>query len=382
MRKKCSIPLWRVSDFTDFDSLQYKAPFKSQLNRCYHGDFVTDDSGSGLVHLSPAHGKEDYLLGLQHCLDVVSHGKYLLMVVDENGKLDGDVPSELHGIDVTSKDVQLIIDYLKERDWIIGEEKITHRYPYDWRSKKPLIQRATKQWFINLTGIKKNLASCLEGIKTYPAHSVSHLEEMVMKREEWCISRQRSWGVPIPVFKTKQGDALLCPDNIEYVADIFGKEGSDAWWMREVKDLLHPKYKHLHESLEKGSDTMDGWLDSGVTWNILGDEKADLYIEGMDQFRGWFQSSLIMSVAARNISPFKAIAAHGFVVDENGKKMSKSLGNVMEPKKVIDAKEKGGLGFGADTLRLWACSIDYSSASVCIGNGILCNNPCNLKCKY
>jgi isoleucyl-tRNA synthetase len=262
---------------------------------------------------------------------------------------------------------------------LLKEEPYVHKYPYDWRTKKPTIYRATEQWFASVEGFREEALKAIASVNWIPPQGENRITAMVAERSDWCISRQRSWGVPIPVFYDEEtGEPLLNEETIAHVQAIVAQKGSDAWWELAVEELLPEQYCNNGRSYRKGTDTMDVWFDSGSSWAAVLKQRpelrypADMYLEGSDQHRGWFQSSLLTSVATNGIAPYKTVLTHGFALDEQGRKMSKSLGNVVDPTVVIEGgkNQKDEPPYGADVLRLWVSSVDYSS-DVPIGKNIL-----------
>lgn len=337
------------------------------------GDYITTDTGTGLVHTAPGHGQEDFQVGQKH-------GLPLLSPVDDAGRFTEEA-GPFQGLEVQGEGNQAIIDALKEKGALIKEEQYAHKYPYDWRTKKPTIFRATDQWFASVDGFRHEALNAINNVNWYPASGKNRITSMTEGRSDWCISRQRKWGVPIPVFYDKDsGDPLMTEETINHIASIFETEGSNAWWSLPISSLLPENLRHMAENLVKGEDTMDVWFDSGSSWaGVLQCNRdgslnypADLYLEGSDQHRGWFQSSLLTSVAANGVSPYQTVLTHGFVLDDKGTKMSKSLGNVVDPRTVIEGgnNAKKEPAYGADVLRLWVASVDYSS-DVLIGDRIL-----------
>ncbi|GAB0490712.1 hypothetical protein MMPV_001949 [Pyropia vietnamensis] len=343
------------------------------------GDYITTDSGTGLVHTAPGHGLEDYAVGLREGLDLASP-------VDDAGRFtDEAAGGRFTGLPVLGEGNQAVLDALAESGALLAEEAYPHKYPYDWRSKKPTIFRATDQWFASIDGFRDAVLSAVDTVSWLPAAGEKRIRSMVEGRSDWCISRQRAWGVPIPVFyKVDEAagtrEAVLDGAILAHVRDLIAVHGSDVWWEREADELLPAD--HRGKGLVKGTDTMDVWFDSGSSWaSVTGGEAADgglasfpadVYLEGSDQHRGWFQSSLLTSVAARGIAPFKTVLTHGFVLDAAGIKMSKSIGNVVDPLRIVNGGNnlKQQPAYGADVLRLWVSSVDYSS-DVLIGDGIL-----------
>jgi len=353
-------------------NIEYQHPTKNKKCRILiGGDYITTESGTGLVHTAPGHGIDDFNLGQKYGLPTTC-------VVDEKGNLN-----EYSGIFKDSnvlKDANdLIIEYLNKNDLLLFQENYKHRYPYDWRTKKPTIFRATEQWFASVDGFRSSALKAIEDVEWMPATGKKRIYSMVVGRGDWCISRQRSWGVPIPVFyKKNSNEILLNSETINHIKKLFNEHGADIWWDWEVKNLLPKNYVNDSDLWEKGKDTMDVWFDSGSSWAAVCEQRselkypADLYLEGSDQHRGWFQSSLLTSVAVNNKPPYKKVLTHGFALDENGRKMSKSLGNVVDPNIIINGgnNKKTEPAYGADVLRLWVSSVDYS-VDVPIGSNIL-----------
>ena len=333
------------------------------------GDYVTTESGTGLVHTAPGHGQEDYLVGQRY-------GLPLLSPVDADGNFTEEA-GQFAGLNVLGDGNEAVIQALRAAGSLLKEESYVHKYPYDWRTKQPTIYRATEQWFASVEGFREEALRAIASVDWIPAQGENRITAMVSERSDWCISRQRSWGVPIPVFYDEQtGEPLLNEETIAYVQAIVAQKGSDAWWELPVAELLPEQYRNDGRSYRKGTDTMDVWFDSGSSWAAVLKQPlrypADMYLEGSDQHRGWFQSSLLTSVATNGIAPYKTVLTHGFVLDEQGRKMSKSVGNVVDPAIVIEGgkNQKEEPPYGADVLRLWVSSVDYSS-DVPIGKTIL-----------
>ncbi|MEA1917369.1 MAG: isoleucine--tRNA ligase [Campylobacterota bacterium] len=363
---------------TQFEHLEAINPLNSRISKVVLGEHVLMESGTGGVHTAPGHGEDDYRVGLKYDLEVV-------MPVDETGCFDESVvrdnllpnPQEFVGKHIF-KCNEPILELLG--DSLLKVSKFTHSYPHCWRSHTPLIFRATKQWFISVDEKPQGEQNTLREIamqeidKTafYPKTGEKRLTSMVENRPDWCISRQRDWGVPIAFFRVKAtGEAIFDEKVLNFIAMIFEMRGSDAWYSMSIQELLYPGCQYKADELEKVTDILDVWFDSGSTWNAViksrnydaGKYPADLYLEGSDQHRGWFQSSLFLSSAVLHQAPYKAILTHGFTVDANGEKMSKSKGNVVAPEKVLKQ-------YGSEILRLWVASSDYQG-DLKISDGIL-----------
>ncbi|CDN11178.1 Isoleucyl-tRNA synthetase [Richelia intracellularis] len=350
----------------------YKHPlFERESPVVVGGDYITTESGTGLVHTAPGHGQEDYIVGQRYGLPILSP-------VDNAGKFTEEA-GRFVGLNVLVDGNQGIIDALREVGSLLKEESYAHKYPYDWRTKKPTIFRATEQWFASVEGFRDAALKAISGVQWIPAQGENRITPMVAERSDWCISRQRSWGVPIPVFYDEESnEPLLNEETINHVQAIIAEKGSDAWWEMSVDELLPEAYRHNRKSYRKGTDTMDVWFDSGSSWASVVKQRpelgypADIYLEGSDQHRGWFQSSLLTSVAVNGIAPYKTVLTHGFTLDEQGRKQSKSLGNIVDPRVVIKGgnNQKQEPPYGADVLRLWVSSVDYTS-DVPLGKNIL-----------
>lgn len=342
-------------DGLDLENLRTRHPLYDRVSPIILGDHVTTDAGTGCVHTAPGHGLEDWEVGMRYDLDVLSP-------LDSKGYWTDQVP-DLQGVRYTDGN-KIVIDKLLEHDALISKKEITHSYPHCWRCKKPVIYRATPQWFVKVDRFRKEALEAISNVQWIPASGEQRISNMVASRSDWCISRQRTWGVPIPVFYCKDcGEVIVTPESINSVAKIFEKETSDVWVKYDAKHLLPPGYrcpKCQNHHFLKEKDIMDVWFDSGITHRAvvekrheeLGHPPVDLYLEGSDQHRGWFQSSLLTSVATTGIAPYLTVLTHGFVLDEEGRKMSKSLGNTVAPQDIIKY-------YGTDVLRLWAASVDY-----------------------
>ncbi len=363
---------------TEMENLLAINPLNGRTSTIVLGDHVLMEGGTGCVHTAPGHGEDDYKVGLKYGLDVV-------MPVDERGCFDESVvglnllpnAKEFVGTHIFKAN-EPILEMLG--DSLLKQSKFMHSYPHCWRTKKPLIYRATNQWFISIDdkakGAEKTLRQtaldAIEDVKFHPETSKNRLKPMIEGRPDWCISRQRSWGVPIAFFRIKSTKAVIFDEDVlERIAELFDIKGADAWYEMSIDELLPEGSKYNADDLEKITDILDVWFDSGSTWNSVlssgnydaGQYPASLYMEGSDQHRGWFQSSLLLSSAVNGISPYKTLITHGFTVDKKGEKMSKSKGNVVAPDKVIKQ-------YGSEILRLWVALSDYQS-DLKISDGIL-----------
>jgi isoleucyl-tRNA synthetase len=328
-------------------------PFIDRESLLVNGDHVTLEQGTGCVHTAPGHGHEDYLVSLQYKLPVLTPVNSQGVFTEEAGKFAGLF------YDKANKE---IVNELKERGMLWHFSFIKHQYAHCWRCKQPVIYRATEQWFASVEGFRKEALDSIKQVEWIPSWGEDRITNMVSDRADWCISRQRVWGVPIPIFYCQKcGKEIVNDETLKVVEELFAKEGSDSWFIKEPKEILPEGYNCPHcgsAELRKETDIMDVWFDSGSSHAAVLTTRpelrwpADLYLEGSDQHRGWFQSSLLTAVATRGSAPYKAVLTHGFVVDGEGKKMSKSLGNVIYPQDVIKQ-------YGADILRLWVVSADY-----------------------
>ena len=350
---------------TDLEYIVYKHPFIDRTGLVIVGDHVTLESGTGCVHTAPGHGVEDYEVCVNHYPEIP-----IIVPVDGEGKLTAEA-GEFQGL-TTGDANKAILTKLTELNALFAVEKIIHQYPHCWRCKSPIIFRATEQWFCSVDGFKEDACKAIDGVQWIPEWGGDRIKGMVTDRSDWCISRQRTWGVPIPIFYCKDcGKVIINETTIEAVASLFEKEGSDAWFKYSANEILPEGYKCECGCTEftKDNNIMDVWFDSGVSHAAVCDEEhglrwpADLYLEGADQYRGWFQSSLLTSVAAKGGAPYKAVCTHGWVVDGEGKAMHKSLGNGVSPDEVTEK-------YGADILRTWVASSDYH-ADIRISGDIL-----------
>ena len=349
---------------TDLEYVKYKHPFMDRISPVVLGDHVTLDAGSGLVHTAPSYGEDDFNVGKKYNLEMV-------FGVDDNGCLNAESGERFKGLFFEDANKE-VVKYLDELGVLLKLKFITHSYPHDWRTKKPIIFRATAQWFCSIDKIKDDILNEIDNnINWLPEWGKVRLHNMIEGRGDWCISRQRVWGVPLPIFYNEDGSAILDYDVMMHVAELFREHGSNYWFMKDAKDLLPEGYTNPaspNGKFTKEMDIMDVWFDSGSTHTgvLLGRNlpyPADVYLEGCDQYRGWFNSSLITGVAVHGKSPYKTCISHGFTLDAKGNKMSKSLGNGIDPLKEISIR-------GADVLRLWVASTDYTE-DVRIGDEIL-----------
>ncbi|EFW98484.1 isoleucyl-tRNA synthetase [Grosmannia clavigera kw1407] len=381
---------------SDLLGLQYVNSLRgrsAQPQPIIHASFVTAGSGSGLVHIAPGHGFEDYEVGMSHGLPVPAP-------VDGEGRFTDaafpDEPARLTGLSVQGEGGTAVLALLGSA--VLATHRYQHKYPYDWRTKKPIIVRATAQWFADVAEIKAAAVASLQTVQFVPEAGRSRLESFVQGRSEWCISRQRAWGVPIPALLGDDGSVVLTEATVEHIVDVVRKRGTDAWWSDPADEPAWIPAELLHSGVtyRRSTDTMDVWFDSGSSWTQANDgAQADVYLEGTDQHRGWFQSSLLTRVAAlgdsdlqpddQSLAPFKTLVTHGFLLDGDGKKMSKSLGNIVLPAEVMDGtllpplkprkgrskktektETTGAPGapvydaLGPDALRLWVATSDYT----------------------
>ncbi len=360
------------------ENTAYQHPlFERESKVVIGGDYITTESGTGLVHTAPGHGQEDYITGQKYGLPILSPVDDSGRFTEEAGKFAG-LQVVAKGNEKVSVGNQAIIDALKETGALLKHEEYAHKYPYDWRTGKPTIFRATEQWFASVEGFRDQALKAISDVTWIPAQGEKRITPMVSDRSDWCISRQRSWGVPIPVFYDQEtNEELLTEETINHVKAIIAEKGSDAWWELSVEELLPESYRNNGHTYRKGTDTMDVWFDSGSSLAAVVKGRnlkypVDMYLEGSDQHRGWFQSSLLTSVATNGIAPYKTVLTHGYVVDEQGFKMSKSKGNGIAPEVIIEGgkNKKQEPPYGADVLRLWVSSVDYSS-DVRIGKNII-----------
>lgn len=339
----------------DLEYMKTQHPFLDRQSLVIVGDHVTLESGTGCVHTAPGHGVDDYN---------VCHNNYpeipVVVPVDSQGRMteEADFSAGL----TTDEANKVIAQHLEDSGNLFALQKIVHQYPHCWRCKTPILFRATDQWFCSVDAIKDDALEAIKDVKWYPGWGEERISSMVRDRNDWCISRQRRWGVPIPIFYCKDcGEPLISKEAMKLVSDMFREEGSDSWYAKDASEILTADFKCAKcgcGEFTKEHDIMDVWFDSGVTHAAVCDERdyldwpADLYLEGADQYRGWFQSSLLTSIAWRGKAPYKAVATHGWVVDGQGRAMHKSLGNGIDPSEITEK-------YGADILRLWVASSDY-----------------------
>ncbi|MEO2068251.1 MAG: isoleucine--tRNA ligase, partial [Desulfurobacteriaceae bacterium] len=343
----------------DLEGVEYIHPFIDRKGKVVLADYVAADTGTGLVHIAPGHGEEDYQVGLKYGLPI-------LVPVDDYGRFTEEVPEWLKGLSIWEGN-KVIIEKLKEIGNLLFAGTIEHSYPHCWRCKGKVIFRATPQWFISMDKgsptLRETALKEIEKVEWIPSWGEIRIKNMVEQRPDWCISRQRIWGVPIVAFYCKEcGEVIFSKEIADYVADIFEKESADAWYTKEAKDLLPPSFKCPKcggNNFKKEMDILDVWFDSGSSHAAVLERReelsspADLYLEGSDQHRGWFQASLLESCGTRGKAPYKAVLTHGFTLDGKGRKMSKSLKNVISPLEIINK-------FGADILRLWVSSENFT----------------------
>ncbi|KAK4191857.1 tRNA synthetases class I-domain-containing protein [Podospora australis] len=398
---------------SDLTKLGYLNPVHDDVDdwtqrgrKIFHAPFVRDDSGTGIVHCAPGHGFDDYLA----CQDL---GLPVVAPVDNNGCFTDEAyprdPARLKGISVTEGGSDAVLKLIP--DYIIKTGKYTHKYPYDWRTKKPIIIRATAQWFADVGSIKEPALAALEEVRFVPESGKNRLAAFIKSRSEWCISRQRAWGVPIPALYDAKGEAIMTDESIDHIISVIQERGIDAWWNDDPHEpaWIPESLRNRKTTYTRGCDTMDVWFDSGSSWTQMGNKEADVYLEGTDQHRGWFQSSLLTRVAAMvnqdpspqsttntlglGLSPFQTLITHGFTLDKEGKKMSKSLGNIISADQVMDGSllpplppRKGSKptttpsnpgnkpttydALGPDALRLWIASSDYTG-DIVLGTPVL-----------
>jgi len=348
---------------SDLDGIVCVHPFYDRDSLVLNGTHVTNDAGTGLVHTAPGHGAEDY----QVCL------KYKIQPycpVDEKGFLTPDCGDRLAGLFYEDAN-EVVLQILTENNALLKHSTFTHSYPHDWRTHKPVIFRATDQWFCSIDPIRNKLLEAIHEVKWYPSWGETRMVNMIKDRGDWCISRQRAWGVPIPIIYNEDGSPILEKEVFDHIVNLVRENGSNVWYEKDPKDLLPNGYRNEYSpngKFTKEKDIMDVWFDSGSSFTGTLLERgikfpADLYLEGSDQYRGWFNSSLIVSVATTGRAPYRNVVSHGWVLDEHGEQMHKSKGNGVDPIKIANQ-------YGADILRLWVATVDYQQ-DVRIGDNLI-----------
>ena len=339
---------------SELDRVVAKHPLYDRDSLVMLGEHVTAEAGTGCVHTAPGHGEDDFYVSKSYGIDALSP-------IDDRGVMTDEAPG-FEGLFYEDAN-KAVTEALDKVGALKKLSFITHSYPHDWRTKKPVIYRATAQWFASIESFRTELLDAIKNTKFTPSWGETRLYNMVRDRGDWCISRQRVWGVPIPVFYAENGEPIITDETIANVSELFRENGSNVWFEREAKDLLPEGFTHEgspNGEFTKETDIMDVWFDSGSTHQGVLVERddlvypADLYLEGSDQYRGWFNSSLTTSVAINGHAPYKGLLSHGFTLDGEGRKMSKSIGNVIIPAKVMNQ-------LGADILRLWVSSVDYTA---------------------
>ena len=348
----------------DLEYMVTKHPYIDRDVLVVLADYVTDDTGTGLVHTAPGFGEDDFMTGKRY-------GIKPIMNVDDRGYLTAEAGEDFDGVFYEDAN-EVSLQKLRDVDALVQSEPITHSYPFDWRTKKPVIFRAVPQWFASIDGFRQEILDALDEVTFKPAWGKKRLYNMIRDRGDWVISRQRVWGVPLPIFYAEDGTSIIDVDVIDHVADLVAEHGSTVWFEREAKDLLPEGYTNEHSpngEFTKETDIMDVWFDSGSSHQGVMATRPELefpetmVLEGSDQYRGWFNSSLITSVAVTGKAPYKEVVSQGFTLDGNGEKMSKSIGNIIDPNEVIKK-------MGAEIIRLWVSTVD-TSADVRVSMDIL-----------
>lgn len=360
------VKLLKTFKGSDLEFVVCKHPFYDRDSLVIVGTHVTNDAGTGLVHTAPGHGVEDY----QVCLKYPGRGLEPYCPVDEHGYMMPGTGEGIEGL-FYEKANDAVLEIIANNGTLLKHETFVHSYPHDWRTGKPLIFRATNQWFCSIEPIREETLKIIHDTKWFPSWGETRMVNMIKDRADWCISRQRAWGVPIPIFYAEDGTPIIEKEVFDHVAKLFREHGSNIWYEKEAKELLPAGYKNEHSpngEFTKENDIMDVWFDSGSSWSGVLQNRgikypSDLYLEGSDQYRGWFNSSLLLSVATEGKAPYKAVVSHGWVLDEHGEQMHKSKGNGIDPTSIANV-------YGADILRLWVASVDYQQ-DVRIGNNLI-----------
>ena len=360
------VKLLKTIKGSELDLVVCKHPFYDRDSLVINGTHVTNEAGTGLVHTAPGHGVEDY----QVCLNYPGHGLEPYCPVDEKGFMMKGTGEGIEGLFYEDAN-KAVLKIIKDNGSLLKHTTFTHSYPHDWRTGKPLIFRATSQWFCSIEPIREKLINEIHKVKWYPSWGENRMVNMIKDRADWCISRQRAWGVPIPIFYNEDGSPIIEKEVFDHVEKLFREHGSNIWYELDVKDLLPEGYKNPkspNSKFTKEKDIMDVWFDSGSSWNATLKGRgvkfpSDLYLEGSDQYRGWFNSSLIVSLACEGVAPYNNVVSHGWVLDEHGEQMHKSKGNGVDPVKIANI-------YGADILRLWVASVDYQQ-DVRIGENLI-----------
>lgn len=348
------VKLLKVFKGQELERITTKHPYFDRTSLVILGDYVTEDSGTGIVHIAPDHGLDDFLVAKKYDI-------HPFVPIDAKGCYTSVVGKDFEGVYFEDGN-EVSINKMKETNTLLKVSKFTHSYPHDWRTKKPLIQRATDQWFCSIDALRDTLLQEISKTKWYPSWGEIRMKNMIKDRDDWCISRQRTWGVPIPIIYNEDGSPIIEKEVFEHIAKLFRKYGANCWYELDCKDLLPEGYKNIKSpngNFSKEKDIMDVWFDSGSSSMAVLKQRndvfpADLYLEGFDQYRGWFNASLITSTAVMCKAPYKCVVSHGFTLDGEGRKMSKSLGNTIDPNNMVNK-------YGADVLRLWVATCDYQA---------------------
>ena len=360
------VTLLKTIKGSDLEFVVCKHPFLDRDSLVIVGTHVTNDAGTGLVHTAPGHGAEDY----QVCLKYPGRGLDPYCPVDEHGRMMAGTGEGVEGLFYEDAN-EAVLKIISANGALLKHTTFTHSYPHDWRTHKPVIFRATAQWFCSIEPIRDELIKAIHDVKWYPAWGENRMVNMIKDRNDWCISRQRAWGVPIPIFYCEDKTPIIDEKVFAHVVALFKEYGSNIWYQKDAKELLPEGYTNSHSpngEFTKENDIMDVWFDSGSSWAGTLLERgiqypADLYLEGSDQYRGWFNSSLIVSLASMGKAPYKTVVSHGWVLDEHGEQMHKSKGNGVDPTKIANV-------YGSDILRLWVATVDYQQ-DVRIGENLI-----------